>query len=75
MTDFKEEMPGEIRYASFVRRLTANLIDGILMTAWMLPALYYFFGIRACHAALGFRALVGTTLSDMGLSVRVSSGP
>jgi uncharacterized RDD family membrane protein YckC len=44
MTDFKEDMPGEIRYASFVRRLTANLIDGILMTAWMLPALYYFYG-------------------------------
>jgi len=31
-------------YAGFGQRLLANLIDGVLMSAWMIPALYYFYG-------------------------------
>ncbi|MEN9681875.1 MAG: hypothetical protein RLZZ627_1768 [Pseudomonadota bacterium] len=33
-----------VAYAGFWQRLLANLIDGVLMAAWMIPALYYFYG-------------------------------
>lgn len=32
------------RFAGFWIRLWASLIDAILMAAWMIPALYYFYG-------------------------------
>lgn len=31
-------------YAGFWLRFLANMIDGLLMAAWMFPALYYFYG-------------------------------
>lgn len=44
----KEEWDGAgplgVSYAGFGRRLLANLIDGVLMAAWMIPALFYFYG-------------------------------
>lgn len=42
-----EKMPIGIQsahYAGFWLRFIANLIDGILMAAWMIPALYYVYG-------------------------------
>lgn len=36
----------KVKYAGFWRRLFANLIDGVLMMAWMVPALYFFYGDR-----------------------------
>lgn len=34
----------DVQFAGFWIRLWASLIDAILMAAWMIPALYYFYG-------------------------------
>ena len=34
----------DVVYAGFGQRVLANIIDGVLMSAWMIPALYYFYG-------------------------------